>query len=332
MTFKGMRSVPVRFRIPVMLLAVMSVVAYQGCVRQQEFVPLKFPAVEVPVMYADDQAEAFVYLSEHFWDDFTDTSRHYPCDSSLVSGVKKGDVEQEFANFTAVLQAVDYPQARKAMTRLFDRVSACERADTSSNIFETVTEFAERYLYDPNSPLRDEDLYGVYAARMAGYDGISETEREAYAYDAQMCSLNEVGSQAADFVFSDASGRMHSLYGIDAEYTLLFFSNPGCEACKYIIDALESDTALGSMVSSGRLAVANIYIDEDIEAWYGYQDIYPDSWYNGYDPDFIIRTDLLYNVRAIPSLYLLDRDKKVLLKDAPEDRVFAALHRIGDGQ
>lgn len=323
-----MRSVPVRFRIPVMLLAVMSVVAYQGCVRQQEFVPLKFPAVEVPVMYADDQAEAFVYLSEHFWDDFTDTSRHYPCDSSLVSGVKKGDVEQEFANFTAVLQAVDYRQARKAMARLFDRVSACERADTSSNIFETVTEFAERYLYDPNSPLRDEDLYGVYAARMAGYDGISETEREAYAYDAQMCSLNEVGSRAANFVFSDASGRMHSLYGIDAEYTLLFFSNPGCNACEEIIRVLTDALAVDSLIESGRLAVVNVYIDEDIAAWYDYMFLYPSAWYNGYDPNGIIRNDILYNVRAIPSLYVLDRDKTVLMKDAPDQRVFTFLASI----
>ena len=328
MTFKGMRSVPVRFRIPVMLLAVMSVVAYQGCVRQQEFVPLKFPAVEVPVMYADDQAEAFVYMSEHFWDDFTDTSRHYPCDSSLVSGVKKGDVEQEFANFTAVLQAVDYRQARKAMARLFDRASACERADTSSNIFETVTEFAERYLYDPNSPLRDEDLYGVYAARMAGYDGISETEREAYAYDAQMCSLNEVGSRAANFVFSDASGRMHSLYGIDAEYTLLFFSNPGCNACEEIIRVLTDALAVDSLIESGRLAVVNVYIDEDIAAWYDYMFLYPSAWYNGYDPNGIIRNDILYNVRAIPSLYVLDRDKTVLMKDAPDQRVFTFLASI----
>lgn len=328
MTFKGMRSVPVRFRIPVMLLAVMSVVAYQGCVRQQEFVPLKFPAVEVPVMYADDQAEAFVYLSEHFWDDFTDTSRHYPCDSSLVSGVKKGDVEQEFANFTAVLQAVDYRQARKAMARLFDRASACERADTSSNIFETVTEFAERYLYDPNSPLRDEDLYGVYAARMAGYDGISEAEREAYAYDAQMCSLNEVGSRAANFVFSDASGRMHSLYGIDAEYTLLFFSNPGCNACEEIIRVLTDALAVDSLIESGRLAVVNVYIDEDIAAWYDYMFLYPSAWYNGYDPNGIIRNDILYNVRAIPSLYVLDRDKTVLMKDAPDQRVFTFLASI----
>ena len=76
------------------------------------------------------------------------------------------------------------------------------------------------------------------------------------------------------------------------------------------------------------MAVANIYIDEDLEAWYGYQSIYPEEWYNGYDPNFIIRTDLLYNVRAIPSLYLLDRDKTVLLKDAPEERIFAELHKI----
>ena len=215
---------------------------------------------------------------------------------------------------------------------MFRRIAAFERRDTSTNVFETVSSLAEKYLYDPNSPLRSEDLYLPFASAMSSSPLVPPEKRAVYEYDAKMCSLNRTGSPAADFRFMDKAGRSHTLYGIDAEYTLLFFSNPGCEACKYIIDALESDTALGSMVSSGRLAVANIYIDEDIEAWYGYQDIYPDSWYNGYDPDFIIRTDLLYNVRAIPSLYLLDRDKKVLLKDAPEDRVFAALHRIGDGQ
>ena len=115
-----------------------------------------------------------------------------------------------------------------------------------------------------------------------------------------------------------------------ADFTLLFFSNPGCEACKYIMEELESDPALGSLISSGRLAVANIYIDEDIRSWYGYQGIYPDEWYNGYDPNSVIRTDLLYNVRAIPSLYLLDRSKNVILKDATDARVLACLHDIAE--
>ena len=54
--------------------------------------------------------------------------------------------------------------------------------------------------------------------------------------------------------------------------------------------------------------------------------IYPATWYNGFDPDFIIRADLLYNVRAIPSLYLLDKDKTVILKDAVTGRVLEFLY------
>jgi hypothetical protein len=56
--------------------------------------------------------------------------------------------------------------------------------------------------------------------------------------------------------------------------------------------------------------------------------IYPDNWYNGFDPDMVIRGESLYNVRAIPSLYLLDKDKIVLMKDAPENRLFDYLSRL----
>ena len=47
--------------------------------------------------------------------------------------------------------------------------------------------------------------------------------------------------------------------------------------------------------------------------------------YNGYDPDYAIRTDRLYDVRAIPSLYLLDSEKTVLMKDAPTEKVLPAI-------
>ena len=53
--------------------------------------------------------------------------------------------------------------------------------------------------------------------------------------------------------------------------------------------------------------------------------IYPEEWYNGFDPDLVIRTDHLYNVRAIPSLYLLDAEKRVILKDAHDDKVFSVI-------
>lgn len=307
-------------------------VSAAGCGQKktESFTPRDFPSVEVPGIYAEDRDGALEYLAEHFWDDFADTASAFPSDTALVNGVRTGDVEQAFADFSGVLQAVDFHLAEKAVSLMFDRAAACESADTSSNVFETLTGLTERYLYDPNSPLRNEDLYAVYARKMSGYQGISEEKRDVYAYDVRMCSLNSTGTPAADFRFSDASGRIRSLYGIDADYTLLFFSNPGCHACEEIIRVLSEQLSVSSLIASGRLAVVNVYIDEDLTAWYDYMSIYPEDWYNGYDPDGVIRSDVLYNVRAIPSLYILDRDKTVIMKDAPDQRVFSFLASIAD--
>ena len=137
-----------------------------------------------------------------------------------------------------------------------------------------------------------------------------------------MCSLNRVGQKAADFRFADRMGNFTSLYDIKSEYTLLFFSNPGCEACMQIINVLNSDPLISSLIQQRRLAVVNVYIDEDIQAWRSYMPIYPEEWYNGFDPDFVLKENTLYNIRAIPSLYLLDSDKRVIMKDAPEERLF----------
>ena len=289
--------------------------------KAEQFSALPFPDVTVPSVYQDRQ-EIAEFLAEHWWDGLTDPQRKYPCDSSLVSGVSRRDVEQKFANWTVVLDAVDYGVAVKAVNRLFDRASACEKKDTSSNVFESITAIVERYLYDPNSPMRNEDFYGPYVSRLAGSELVDEAMRGAYDYDAKMCALNRVGTKAADFRFSDVKGKTHRLYDVDSDFVVLFFSNPGCTACMDIINTLKSSPQVAEGLATGRLAVLNIYIDEDLEGWRKYMPVYPQEWYNGFDPDFVIRTDVLYNVRAIPSLYLLDKDKKVIMKDAPEGRLF----------
>jgi thiol-disulfide isomerase/thioredoxin len=139
--------------------------------------------------------------------------------------------------------------------------------------------------------------------------------------------LNRVGTKAADFRFEDKNGIVRRLYDIKADFTVLFFSNPGCEACKEIITALKEMPLIDQMISARRIAVLNIYIDEDLEAWRSYMSIYPDNWYNGFDPDYVVRMSLLYNVRAIPSLYLLDKDKAVIMKDAVTGNVIDFLNR-----
>ena len=306
-----------------------AVILITGCGQKkaEHFQALPFPDVYPPAMMeeAQDRAE---YMALNTWNRFTDSAREYPSDSTLVSGVRKEDVEQKFATWCQVLDMAGHKTAPKAVSKLYDAALACEKANASSNVFETFVELVEKYLFDPNSPYRNEDYYGLYAERLAKYPGFSAEMQDKYARDARLCALNRVGTKATDFRFADRRGKMHTLYGVKAPYTLLFFSNPGCEACMNIINVLKGEPGIAQMIATGQLAVLNIYIDEDLEAWRSYMPIYPDEWYNGFDPDFVIRNDELYNVRAIPSLYLLDADKTVLLKDAPENKVFDYLVRL----
>ena len=82
---------------------------------------------------------------------------------------------------------------------------------------------------------------------------------------------------------------------------------------------------VAELVSSGRLQVVDVYIDREIEDWKAHADSYPAAWINGYDHNYAIRRDINYHVRAIPSMYLLSREKSVLLKDAPQEKILRML-------
>ena len=284
-----------------------------------------FPQPTVPTAYTEP-AERLEYLADHYWDGFFDGAGR--TDSARVIGVPKGEVEQAMANYIAVLNEMPLPKAQKSVGHLFDQLSAKQQADTATRVYLAMTEIVARYLYDPNSPMRDEDLYLPFVQKMAASPLTREDMRTAYRYEAQMCALNPRGSVAPDFVMTLRNGTSVRMHSVKAERTLLFFSNPGCHNCKDIIDALQKDEIVQQLIGEGRLAVMNVYIDEDLDAWRSYMPIYPKTWLNGYDPAHILRQDQLYCIRAIPSLYLLDAEKRILLKDAPLDRVQEALYSL----
>ena len=308
------------------LTFILAVLLLAGCreKKAEQFQALPFPDLQLPTMISGQQ-EALEYMAINYWNGITDPARTYPSDSLLVSGVRRGDVEQKFADWTSMMEYAGYGIWDKAVGNLYDRAIACEMKDTASQVFETFVDLFQKYYYDPNSPMRNEEVYYHFVKRYASYEGLSDVERAKYEREARLCSLNRIGTKAADFRFADRRGKMTDLYDIKAELTLLFFSNPGCNACMEIINVLRGEPLIASHIASGRLAVVNVYIDEDIQAWREYMPIYPEEWYNGFDPDYVLRSNQIYAVRAIPSLYLLDAEKIVILKDAPENKVFETL-------
>ena len=124
-------------------------------------------------------------------------------------------------------------------------------------------DIAEKYLYNPNSPMRDEIAYAGFADVAISQNMLDEASRARVEYQRECALKNRAGSTAADFAyerFDGSCGKLHDFCAGSA-LTLLLFYDPECEICHQTIEALASDDMLTSLASSGRLRVLAVYPD-----------------------------------------------------------------------
>lgn len=310
--------------IPLVLLALVSCAG--GGKKAQEASPYHdFAPCQVPAMCSSAESRT-EYMCQHFWDKYL--AAEGPTDSIAILGVPRDEVEQAFADYLGLLEFLPMQEAQKCLADLFCAVEAKQASQEGSLFFLRYTEMMALYLYDPNSPMRCEDYFLPVARGLASSAYTREDMRPGYVYQARMCAINQYGQKVPDFGYKDIKGRTHRLYDTASQYTLLFFSNPGCPACGEILEQLTSRPYLDQMISEGLLTVVSMYIDQEIDKWAEYEPNYPRNWVVGYDHRYIIRTEQIYDVRAIPSLYLLDSQFRVVMKDAPTEKVLRFFDRM----
>lgn len=257
------------------------------------------PAIPPSRLSAAEQQE---WLRWHYWDRFNFS------DTLFLTRVDSSQLFEAYARYVVLLGG--RPTDGAPMDSLM------RRASTSRRMLDYFSKMAEVVLHDPNSPLRNDEFYIPVLEAQLRAPWYDEYERIAPQYDLQIARQNRLGQPANDFRYTLASGRSGTLYGLDAEYVLLFINNPGCAMCREIREAISSSPMLTEMIEHGRLQVLAIYPDEDLSEWRAYRDEMPASWINAYDKGCVIRNELLYDLHAIPALYLLDRNKRVLVKDS----------------
>ncbi len=264
------------------------------------------PAVFLPAIppVALSAEEKHDYLRFHYWDrfDFSDTT--------FIARIDTLPMIKAYARFVAMLS--DRPTDRSPMDSLM------RRAASSRPMLDYFAMLAEKVLHDPNSPLRNDEFYiPVLEAQLASpyYD---EYERIGPQYELETAMQNRIGQPANDFRYTLASGASGNLYGLRAEYVLLFINNPGCPMCREIREAITQSPMLTEMIERGRLKVLALYPDEDLTEWHRYREQIPAEWINAYDRGCVLRERNLYDLSAIPALYLFDSAKRVLVKDSTD--------------
>lgn len=274
---------------------------------------MQFPFPEIPATLAEPEARK-AFLLTHYWDQFSFA------DTTLVNN--RDVTEQGFVNFIALLADGTTPEelTRESLKNW------CAGFVGKDHARRVLTQTADDYLFNPNSPFYNEALYGLYLEIMLGVLPQTDAVRSSYQFKLELVRRNNPGYRATDFTYYQPDGTRRTLATtpVKNDRLLLLFFDPECESCHEVLLQMAADTALAEAVRTGKLSVLAVYTEGNEEAWRKALPDMPKGWTVGTDHE-AVKTGALYDLKAMPSLYLLDGQKTVLLKDAAYEKIRATL-------
>ena len=226
---------------------------------------------------------------------------------SNQQAVESREAEERFARFLLSLE-------QQTPTQQAEQIGALLAKAEQNNATARFLLLADKYLHYPNSPYRNDERYLLFLQYTATHQLADYTTNPRYQKHYTMVQKNRVGHKATDFPYTTQTSEKGRLYQLQSRYILLFFHDPDCDECQYVKKQLENQHAY--FAQKGVQVVA-VYIDDKVEVWQKAQ--YPSTWLSVYAPE-IDKQDL-YDIKALPTLYLLDYQKRVVLKDAQVEQV-----------
>lgn len=260
---------------------------------------------EMPETMTDPEDRAR-FLSMHYWDRFDFTNER------LIT--RPEVTEQAFVDYVNILNYVSTDDAKNSLNYTLGK------AASNKAMYTHFASLFDKYYYGPNSPFRNEGLYIPVLEQLVKSSLLDNEVKSRYEFQLSIALKNQIGTRAANFDYTVASGKTSDLYSLQSDYVILMFSNPGCPTCAAAIRSMRLSEGINSAMnrnSANRtmLTIMTLYLENDLNEWLAHLPELPAQWINAYDKGMVITKKRLYDVQATPTIYLLDKDKKVILKD-----------------
>ena len=274
------------------------------------------PLPDVPTSLRTPEARAG-YIIAHFWDalDFgSDTLKTRDPDF----------MERNLANCLSLFPIAD----TAALVQAVDRLVSNAGKDAPS--LSVLVELAEKYLYEPESPVYNEEHYGIFLEAFLRAP-VREYERMRLTAQRELIRKNRPGTVAADFTYETPAGeRMRMRETGKGKPLLLLFYEPDCNHCMEVMEELKSMENLHAAVNRGKLAVLAVFPGfDEREMWRSLLGGIPSGWSVGYN-DGTVHTENLYVLRRLPSVYLLDERRRVVAKDLSLEQLAGRIDEMVD--
>lgn len=259
---------------------------------------LSMPVIPVSISSIKERE---IYLAKHYWENL---------DAKFVDDkLNKDELEQRFVDYLDLLTIIPAEQAKQ------DIVACMDKTISSPAIFRHFINLFEQYLFNPQSPLKNEEWYITVLEYVVHSHKVDELKKVKARYQLQMLYKNRLGNIATDFTYTSPAGERGNLHNFKSPLTLVLFYDPDCEHCQATIKELEDSQLLKDLQQTRELKILAVYPEANSKLWMDYASAMPANWVNVSDQQQIT-LHKKYDLQALPSIYLLDQDKRVLLKDA----------------
>jgi thiol-disulfide isomerase/thioredoxin len=150
---------------------------------------------------------------------------------------------------------------------------------------------------------------------------------------AYMLMSNLIGEKAANLEMLDPQGKPVNLYDLNANFTVVVFWDPNCGHCKEEIPRM--DSLYKAKWRSQGVKIFAVNTERDIKRWTEFlQEHKLNDWTHVYQTEQARQAEIdqqrpgfrqLYDITQTPTIYLLDKDKRIIAKKLTLEQIDAML-------
>ena len=264
--------------------------------------PVDVPDFPVPIGFANPDSvkwiRNYIYNKDHYFDNIDLTDERLLRTPILYSKLD--------AFFTNVLI-----QAPDSINREIDKL--IKKCSPDYKVFQ----FVSVYLFNH---FRESEIMGhdavmvkladdIYLSGKA--DWVTKEFKDDLRKQIDLIRPNLIGKKAENIVMDSYKGIFVSLYDVEKDFTILYFWEPDCGHCKEATPKLK---VFYDKPKDYSLEVFAVCTTSDKAKWTRYIEDNKLIWINGWDPKRSSHFDYYYNVQSTPTVYILDKNKKIIAK------------------
>jgi thiol-disulfide isomerase/thioredoxin len=258
-----------------------------------------------------DSAYAYHFFKSHYWDGISFYDERLIRTPIFESKLDKYFEQLVYPNADSVNKEIDWMLGYASINE--------------DNEQFLLIKFINRYL---NMKYMWEDavfvhLYERYFSQKS-YPWLTDAGKKTIQDRAYSLMANILGNPASDIELPDTAGRNITLYNLACPYTVVVIWDPTCGHCKEIVPRVDSLYEQKWKAEGVKVFAMAKETDGNRNDWLGFiREHELADWSNVYysKADEKKRVDAgipgysqLYDVQSFPTLYLLDKDKRIIAK------------------